>query len=152
MSMTGNWNGDEFYGTEPLFDESNNVVGSITTSSSKPEQPKPQRPHPTISVVRAEQSQLSFIKGLIMVESGAGKSYIVATAPKPLVLLTEPNGAMSIQASNPDALIIHIKDLQHMKEVLRAIRDNEIKADFSTIVIDSITELQRMIITDIIKT
>ena len=155
--------GDEFWGTyggsQAMFDEMNNpIVGRHSnrqqnneeTMNQQTEQPKPKRPHPTISVVKAENSQLSFIKGLIIGDSGAGKSYLVATAPKPLVLLTEPNGAMSIQASNPDALIIHINDLKHMREVLSAIRDNKINADFSPIVIDSLTDLQRWVANEIL--
>ena len=53
------------------------------------------------------RSQTS-IKGLIYGDSGVGKSFLAATAPAPLVLLTEMNGQASVSHSNPKADIIHI--------------------------------------------
>jgi hypothetical protein len=148
----------EYGGRPPMnMDQNNNpVVGRYAAPGAQSNEMNHgaymnQRPkHPDFNIVKASDSTLVHIKGLIMGDSGAGKSYLIATAPNPLVLLTEPNGAMSIQASNPDALIIHITDLNHMKAVLAAIRDGAIKQPFDTIVIDSITELQRMIQFDIL--
>ena len=64
------------------------------------------------------------IKGLIYGQSGAGKSYLAATAPKPLVLLTEMNGQMSISHSNPEADIIHIQNIKMLVSVLQDIENN----------------------------
>ncbi len=86
------------------------------------------------------------IKGLIYGQSGAGKSYLGATAPKPLILLTELNGQMSISHSNPKADIIHVTDVRVLVEVLRDIDENpKAWSKYDTIVIDSITEMQRLI-------
>ena len=86
------------------------------------------------------------IKGLIYGQSGAGKSYLAATAPKPLVLLTEMNGQMSISHSNPEADIIHIQNIKMLVSVLQDIENNPKNwKKYKTIVIDSITEMQRLI-------
>ena len=90
--------------------------------------------------------QHTYIKALIYGESGAGKSYLAATAPRPLILLTEMNGQASISHSNPDASIIHIKSDAMLGEVLRDIEANPKSYEqFDTIVIDSLTEMQRLI-------
>jgi len=90
--------------------------------------------------------QTTNIKGLIYGQSGAGKSFLAATSPNPLILLTEMNGQMSISHSNPKADIIHITDIRMLVDVLRDIDDNPKNwKKYDTIVIDSITEMQRLI-------
>lgn len=98
-------------------------------------------------IVKAGAAQTAtFIKALVYGESGAGKSFLAATAPKPLILLTEMNGQASIMHSNPDADIIHITTDIMLAEVLKDIDDNpDDYAAYDTIVIDSITEMQRLI-------
>lgn len=85
-----------------------------------------------------------YIKFLVIGDTGAGKSHLIATAKKPLILLTEANGFASIAASNPDALIIPCYTMSDFDTALRAIKQGEIK-DFDTLIIDSLTEFQRMI-------
>ena len=112
---------------------------------------------------------MGHVKAMIIGESGAGKSHLAATAPRPLILLTEPNGAMSIMHSNPNAMIIQVDNLEQFQEAYMAIHYNamyhagernsdgkpysqppEFKGlEFDTIVIDSMTELQRYLIDDI---
>lgn len=91
-------------------------------------------------------AQNTVIKGLVYGESGAGKSFLAATAPKPLILLTEMNGQASIMHSNPEASIIHIKNDVMLAEILKDIDENPKDwQDYDTVVIDSITEMQRLI-------
>tara|TARA_R110000824_G_scaffold7157_2_gene32458 strand:+ start:8942 stop:9691 length:750 start_codon:yes stop_codon:yes gene_type:complete len=91
------------------------------------------------------RSQTS-IKGLIYGDSGVGKSFLAATAPAPLVLLTEMNGQASVSHSNPKADIIHITSANMLAAVLRDIDENpDDYKKYQTIVIDSLTETQRMI-------
>ena len=96
-----------------------------------------------MKITKASESTQSRVKALIMGESGAGKSHLSATAPKPLIVLTEPNGAMSVSISNPDALTVHVNNLTDFYNLLLMLENDEIKQDYETIVIDSLTELQR---------
>tara|TARA_Y100000114_G_scaffold72390_1_gene66347 strand:- start:6310 stop:7023 length:714 start_codon:yes stop_codon:yes gene_type:complete len=99
------------------------------------------------NIMKAGKAQKStYIKGLIYGESGAGKSYLAATAPRPLILLTEMNGQASIMHSNPEADILHITSSDMLAEVLKDIDENPNDyKQYDTIVIDSITEMQRLI-------
>lgn len=85
-----------------------------------------------------------YLKFLIIGDTGAGKSHLIATAKRPLILLTEANGFASIAASNPDALVIPCYTMEDFDKALRAVKQGEIK-DFDTLIIDSLTEFQRMI-------
>ena len=99
------------------------------------------------NIVKAGKAQkTTYNKALIYGESGAGKSFLAATAPKPLILLTEINGQASIMHSNPDADILHITSSDMLAEVLKDIDENPNDyKQYETIVIDSITEMQRLI-------
>jgi len=91
------------------------------------------------------------IKLLLYGDSGAGKTTLAVTAPKPLVLLTEMNGIPSINASNPDACVIHCSTIQDIRDVVAGIRDGVKElSQFETLVIDSLTETQRLILDDIL--
>ena len=86
------------------------------------------------------------IKCLLYGDTGAGKSFLAATSPRPLFLLTEMNGQASIMHSNPKADIIHIDSALLLAEILRDISDNPSNwKQYDTIVIDSFTEMQRLI-------
>ena len=92
-----------------------------------------------------KQRAQTYIKCLIYGDSGAGKSFLAATSPKPLILLTEPNGQASIMHSNPNADLIHINSVQTLWEVLRDIRDNPKNwTKYDSLVIDSLSEVQRL--------
>ena len=90
--------------------------------------------------------EINFSKGFSVItgETGSGKSHLIATAKRPLILLTEANGFASIAASNPDALVIPCYNLNDFDEALKAVKNGEIK-NFDTLIIDSLTEFQRMI-------
>lgn len=91
------------------------------------------------------------IKILLYADSGIGKTTLAVTAPKPIVILTELQAIPSINLSNPDAAIVHCSSLQEVRNVLSFIKtknDNQ----FETLVIDSLTETQRMIKDEIIST
>lgn len=97
-------------------------------------------------IINAGKSQLDTnIKCLIYGDSGVGKSFLGVTASKPLVLLTEPNGKASIQHSNPKADIIFIENAHELGEILKSLREEpKLWTKYDTIVIDSLTEVQRL--------
>ena len=93
------------------------------------------------------------IKGVLFGHSGAGKSYTGATAPKPAILLTERNGLQSIRASNPDAAYSYCSTIGEVRDFVMSAHNGELqKAGYETLVIDSLTEVQRLIMDDIALT
>ena len=86
-------------------------------------------------------------------DSGAGKTFLGCTAPKPCVLLTEPNGMLTIAAANPNAVVVQANDLETVHQFMRDAMDGTLReaTGCDTIVIDSLTELQRMLRDDIMK-
>lgn len=84
-------------------------------------------------------------KMLIYGQSGAGKSWLASTAPAPFVLLTEENGRQSIRQSNPLARVVRASDIGTVREFMRAAAEDKLRAlGCQTIVIDSLTEVQRL--------
>ena len=105
-----------------------------------------------------------WVKLMIYAESGVGKTWAAVKARKPLVLLTEKNGYASAAHSNPDALILECNTPSELRNIIMDIRDheskylvgkdengNELKAEFDTLVIDSLTEIQRLFKEEIMK-
>lgn len=102
-----------------------------------------------------------WIKAFIYGENGTGKTTWAARSPRPLIVLTEPQGQASIENANPEALVVTIKTYAAFKEVWQAVvqgvpvkLDNGQPAlritlggetaEIQTIVLDSFTDLQRM--------
>jgi hypothetical protein len=86
-------------------------------------------------------------KVLIHGDTGAGKTRIGCTAPKPVILLTESNGLMTVQEANPDAIVVECENLDDARAFIIAAADGTLAEETGceTIVFDSLTELQRMI-------
>ena len=99
-----------------------------------------------MKIEKISESKQTKVKALIMGDSGSGKSYLMGTAPNPLIILTEPNGAMSILASNPDTKKVDANNLTDLFKILIALENDEIKETFETIVIDSLSALQKQFI------
>ena len=92
------------------------------------------------------------IKIMLYGDSGVGKTTLAVTAPKPLVLLTEKNGVPSIYASNPEACIVYCSTIQDVTNVVAGIMNGDKElSQFETLVIDSLSETQRMIQDDVLK-
>lgn len=101
---------------------------------------------PVISAAEAMNSGAP-IKTLIYAPSGTGKTYLSATSPDPLFLLTERQSIPSIAASNPKAKIVYVETADELRKyITEAMRKGTIEgAKFETLVLDSLTEAQRMI-------
>lgn len=89
-----------------------------------------------------------YVKALIYGEPGAGKTYLACTAPKPLVLLTEPAVSDATMLAvkrdlgiDPDVWEIEEwADLENAYEYLASGQH-----DYQTLVLDSLTDLYRRI-------
>ena len=100
----------------------------------------------TIKITNANdalKTGITHSKILIFSNSGVGKTWLSATAPKPLIILTEANGAVSVAHSNPEAGIVIIKNIKDLREVITMAKSGELD-NFETLVFDSLTEIQRI--------
>lgn len=92
------------------------------------------------------------IKILLHGDSGAGKTFCAVSAPKPLVLLTERNGLVSIKHSNPDAVVAVCSNAKEVRDVFGMVLKQGVKHfGCETLVVDSLTEIQRMFKDEIIE-
>ena len=83
-------------------------------------------------------------KILLYGKSGAGKTYAAATAPNCCFLLTERNGQQSIRISNPDAVIAYCPTAEKVRAFMRMAVKGELPDGIRTIVLDGLTELQKI--------
>jgi hypothetical protein len=92
------------------------------------------------------------VKALLYGDSGAGKTHAASTAPRPCYLLTEANGLPTIKAANPDAVVVQASDMDTVRAFFKAALDGSLAKETGcqTIVLDSLTELQRMLRDEII--
>mgnify|MGYP003328412619 FL=1 len=82
-------------------------------------------------------------------DSGVGKTSLAATFPKPIVIRAE-DGLQAIPvASRPDAFPL-IQGADELWEQLKALIGE--KHDYQTLVVDSVTALERLFITHVIET
>ena len=92
-------------------------------------------------------------KLLFLGDSGSGKTRLACLSPKPVILLVEPNGLMTIQATNPEAIVVEADSLDKVYAFFKDCFNGRLKelTGCETIVIDSLTEMQRLIKDDIMK-
>ena len=94
--------------------------------------------------IQTFQPENSYIKALIYGPSGAGKTTFAATAPNPIFASSE-KGLMSIRHLSPQ--FAEINSLQDLKDLYNFLKNE--KHEFETCVIDSITEINDIIKTEI---
>jgi hypothetical protein len=97
-----------------------------------------------------DSGAIPLLKAFFYGDSGTGKTFTAASSPNPMFLLTEANGLKSIQNSNPDALVAQCTDINQVRQFVAAASRGEFPAEVETIVIDSITEVQRLFIDEIL--
>ena len=95
--------------------------------------------------------------------TGSGKTTWAAKSPMPLVIATEPQAVPSIQAANPDAMVLCVDSWEEFKSCWGVIaKSKSIKlesgqmaaeanfdgqiVEFQTVVLDSLTDLQERMI------
>jgi hypothetical protein len=92
-----------------------------------------------------DMGALVHVKTLLHGNSGAGKTWASVSAPAPFVLLTEANGLATIRNANPDAVVVHATDMGVVREFFaEALSGTFADAGCKTIIVDSLTEIQRM--------
>jgi hypothetical protein len=86
-----------------------------------------------------------WMKLLFYGDSGAGKTWLAASADNCAVLLTERNGEHSIRMSNPDAMYVFVTTADEVKDFLRmALHGQFREMGINTLVFDGLTEIQRL--------
>ncbi len=101
------------------------------------------------------ENKQAAVKGLIYASPGTGKTWLAAGSPNPVILLTEKNGITSVAHSNPDAIVIECTNADDLFQVILDAKDSQLDIEddegnvhsipFDTLVIDSLTEAQRLI-------
>lgn len=82
-------------------------------------------------------------------QPGAGKSFLGATAPKPLIIDLEQGAAASAKAAgNPDARVFRANTMDDVRKAYKALAKGG--HGFETVILDPVSELQRMIMKDVL--
>tara|TARA_R110000824_G_scaffold136888_10_gene300847 strand:- start:5768 stop:6625 length:858 start_codon:yes stop_codon:yes gene_type:complete len=107
------------------------------------------------------ENKQAAVKGLIYASAGTGKTWLAAGSPNPVVILTEKNGITSVAHSNPEAIVIEVTSADELFDVIVDAQDGHLDAEddegnshkipFETLIIDSLTEAQRLIKDRILK-
>jgi len=90
-------------------------------------------------------------KILIYGDSGSGKTYGCSRSNNTIVLLCEKNGMVSVRHSNSNALVVGCTNISEVRAFMHEAMNGGLKKHgVETIVIDGLTEIQRMIKDEII--
>ena len=131
----------------------NNKKRPKDDSNHKPET----KPIIVVKAANAFRDKQAKAKILVIGDSGSGKTFLAAGSKNPLIILTEANGAVSAVHSNKDALIITCTTANDLRNILMQVQSGSLKDSdgiehmFDTLVIDSLTEVQRLIKTEILE-
>jgi hypothetical protein len=98
-----------------------------------------------LKITSSRTQNSPYLKLCVYGLSGVGKTVLGSTAPKPIVLSAE-KGLLSI--SSKDIPVIEIQDLSEVKEAIMLLRKE--KVVFSTLVLDSLSELGEVYISKIL--
>jgi hypothetical protein len=92
-------------------------------------------------------------KILIYGDSGSGKTYGCSRSNNTIVLLCEKNGMVSVSNANQNALVVGCTSISEVRAFMHEAMNGGLKKHgVQTIVIDGLTEIQRMIKDEIIGT
>jgi phage nucleotide-binding protein len=89
------------------------------------------------------------VKLVVYGASGSGKTSLIKTLPKPVVLSAE-GGLLSIQ--DADIPFIEITSMEELQEAYMWCRDSEEAKEFETIALDSISEVAEVVLNHELKT
>lgn len=86
----------------------------------------------------------SFVKSLVYGRSGIGKTRLIKTAPKPIIISAE-SGLLSLAGSNIKA--IEIETVEDLEDAFDFVKGKKGKS-FETVCIDSITDIAETVLTE----
>lgn len=105
-----------------------------------------------VTLKRAGDIHAPAINILLYGESGAGKTWMAASCDNVAYLLLESNGVQSVRESNPDAMLLLAHNMDDVRGFMRMAFDGTMeKMGIKTIVIDGLTEIQRMMQDEILQ-
>jgi len=98
---------------------------------------------------------LAYLNLLIYGHPGAGKTYLAGTAAdhpmtSPILVLDIDGGTVTLRDRTKDVDVIQVRSPQHMKEIHDELRTNN-AGYYRTVVIDSITELQKLDMREVMR-
>jgi len=100
-------------------------------------------------ITRAVDAQEDHLKILLWGSNGSGKSTLCGTAPAPILYAyTERQGLLSFKRLAPKEDCVKIESLQDLRFLLKELSEGTHK--YSTICLDSFTEMQQLIIDELI--
>jgi phage nucleotide-binding protein len=85
------------------------------------------------------------IKCLVFGKAGIGKTTLMRTAPRPIVLSCE-SGLLALK--NFDIPYIEIKTMEDLNEAFEFLNEND---DYATVCLDSITEIAQVLLTELLE-
>ena len=85
----------------------------------------------------------SSLKVLVYGQAGAGKTTLIKTLPKPLILSAE-GGLLSLRKENLP--FVEIKSMSDLQEVYIWLRDSEESKQFESVALDSISEIAEVVL------
>jgi phage nucleotide-binding protein len=88
-------------------------------------------------------SECNFVKLLVYGDSGVGKTTLIKTAPKPIIISTE-SGLLPLSGLNIP--VLKISSYDDLVEAFQYVTNPEYAASFETICLDSITDLAEAIL------
>mgnify|MGYP003151765577 CR=1 FL=1 len=98
------------------------------------------------SMFKAGDCEQLEAKILIYGDSGSGKTYGCSRSNNTIVLLCEKNGMVSVKNANPNALVVACTNISEVRAFMHEAMNGGLKKHgIQTIVIDGLTEIQRMI-------
>lgn len=107
-----------------------------------------------------EASQVGGVKAMVYARSGMGKTVLMATMPKPIVISAEA-GLLSLRRANLekifgkdnphidyDVKVIEVKNVEDLKQAHAWCRDHALAAGFLSVGLDSISEIMEVILSN----
>jgi len=107
-----------------------------------------------LTITRAgDHPGASKVKALVYGKSGAGKTHFGATAKNPIIAVCEKQAISVIQAINPNAAIAVIEEPNDLLELISHLKSLIAtgKCPYDTLVVDSVSEYQRILKTKKIR-